>query len=56
MTVSVAPSCGVTYDCRPDDSSGVFYNSKICITQAAGVTEDNRPDNFQVFIYIYSLN
>ncbi len=37
-TVSDAPSCGVTYDCHPDDSRGVIYDRSIFIIQATGVS------------------
>ncbi len=34
MIVSDAPSCGVTYDCHSDDSSGFTYDRNMFIVQA----------------------
>ncbi len=34
MIMSDAPSCGVTYDCHSDDSSGVTYDRNMFIVQA----------------------
>jgi len=36
MTISDAPSWGVTYDCHSDDSRGVICNHKIFMIHATG--------------------
>jgi hypothetical protein len=37
MTLSGAPSCGITYDHHSDDSRGVIYNRNVFIIQAIGL-------------------
>jgi len=37
MTVSDAPSCGITYNHHSDNARCVIYNSNIYVTQATNV-------------------
>jgi hypothetical protein len=48
MTISDAPSCGITYNCHSDDSRGINYDCNICIIKAKG---PNVPKHFKPVIY-----
>jgi hypothetical protein len=41
MTVSDAPSCGITHNCYSGNSRGVIYDRNIFIIQARGATTFN---------------